>query len=182
MLRPFWCNDSTTTLRTLDDWPFTHGGTPLSVPRHPWEGDCLKNPARLRSPNQLLLQDLSEQRRGGLLRILLSWRPQSSSLARRQYPCANFVGISSAHKKYICERILDPQTRFKTYLRVGNSSHGKRCVGKPSTQDVACGASLRTEPVDQKDYYHEGHGNRPQRKIGPAHQQIEFFSTHSEIA
>jgi hypothetical protein len=24
MLRPFWCNDSTTTLRTLDDWPFTH--------------------------------------------------------------------------------------------------------------------------------------------------------------
>ena len=25
ILRPFWCNDSTTTLRTLDDWPFRHG-------------------------------------------------------------------------------------------------------------------------------------------------------------
>jgi hypothetical protein len=32
MLRPFWCNDSTTTLRTLDDWPFTHGD--LAVPDH----------------------------------------------------------------------------------------------------------------------------------------------------
>jgi hypothetical protein len=25
MLRPFWCNDSAATLRTLDDRPFMHG-------------------------------------------------------------------------------------------------------------------------------------------------------------
>src|SRR5215469_1579416 len=30
MLRPFWCNDSTTTLRTLDDWLATHGDLSLS--------------------------------------------------------------------------------------------------------------------------------------------------------
>src|SRR5262249_35065330 len=33
MLRPFWCNDSTTTLRTLDDWLATHGD--LSLPPTP---------------------------------------------------------------------------------------------------------------------------------------------------
>jgi len=30
MLRPFWCNDSRTTLRTLGDWSFTHGDSSLS--------------------------------------------------------------------------------------------------------------------------------------------------------
>jgi hypothetical protein len=34
MLRPFWCNDSTTTLRTLDHWPVIHGDLYLS-PRYP---------------------------------------------------------------------------------------------------------------------------------------------------
>ena len=34
MLRPFWCNDSTTTLRTLDDWPGIHGDLSLSPDTH----------------------------------------------------------------------------------------------------------------------------------------------------
>jgi len=60
MLRPFWCNDSTTTLRTLDDWPFMHGD--LSLSPTPMKGRSLKNQARLRNPDQLLLQDLSDSR------------------------------------------------------------------------------------------------------------------------
>jgi len=60
MLRPFWCNDSTTTLRTLDDWPFMHGD--LSLSPTPMKGRSLKNRARLRNPDQLLLQDLSDSR------------------------------------------------------------------------------------------------------------------------
>jgi len=60
MLRPFWCNDSTTTLRTLDDWPFMHGD--LSLSPTPMRGRSLKNRARLRNPHQLLLQDLSDSR------------------------------------------------------------------------------------------------------------------------
>jgi hypothetical protein len=60
MLRPFWCNDSTTTLRTLDDWPFMHGD--LSLSPTPMKGRSLKNRARLRNPHQLLLQDLSDSR------------------------------------------------------------------------------------------------------------------------
>src|SRR5262249_38067292 len=55
MLRPFWCDDSTTTLRTLDDWLATHGDLSLS-PDPPMEGRCFKNRARLRKPDQLLLQ------------------------------------------------------------------------------------------------------------------------------
>ena len=35
MLRPFWCNDSTATLRTLDDWAGIHGDL---CPRHPMQG------------------------------------------------------------------------------------------------------------------------------------------------
>jgi hypothetical protein len=31
MLGPFWCNNSSTTLRTLDDWPVIHGD-PSDVP------------------------------------------------------------------------------------------------------------------------------------------------------
>jgi hypothetical protein len=60
MLRPFWCNDSTTTLRTLDDWPFMHGD--LSLSPTPMKERSLKNRARLRNPHQLLLQDLSDSR------------------------------------------------------------------------------------------------------------------------
>jgi hypothetical protein len=60
MLRLFWCNDSTTTLRTLDDWPFMHGD--LSLSPTPMKGRSLKNRARLRNPDQLLLQDLSDSR------------------------------------------------------------------------------------------------------------------------
>ena len=60
MLRPFWCNDSTTTLPTLDDWPFMHGD--LSLSPTPMKGRSLKNRARLRNPDQLLLQDLSDSR------------------------------------------------------------------------------------------------------------------------
>ena len=59
MLRPFWCNDSTTTLRTLDDWPFVHGD--LSLSPTPMKGRSLKNQARSRNPDQLLLQDFSDR-------------------------------------------------------------------------------------------------------------------------
>src|SRR5215468_9858528 len=34
MLRPFRCNDSATTLRTLDDWPGIHGDLSLSPDTH----------------------------------------------------------------------------------------------------------------------------------------------------
>jgi len=34
MLRPFWCNDSTTTLRTLDDGLAKHGDLSLSPHTH----------------------------------------------------------------------------------------------------------------------------------------------------
>ena len=60
MLRPFWCNDSATTLRTLDDRPVTHGDI-LLVPRHP-RNPYLKNQAKLGNPDQLILQDLSASR------------------------------------------------------------------------------------------------------------------------
>jgi hypothetical protein len=32
-LGPVWCNNSSTTLRTLDDWPVIHGNPPM-FPRH----------------------------------------------------------------------------------------------------------------------------------------------------
>src|SRR5215472_8548492 len=60
MLRPFWCNDSTTTLRTLDDWLATHGDLSQS-PNPPMEGRCLKNRATLRNHDQLLLQFVRQQ-------------------------------------------------------------------------------------------------------------------------
>src|SRR6202040_2103827 len=81
MLRPFWCNDSTTTLRTLDDWPFMHGdlslsptpmkGRSLKKSPTPMKGRSLKNRARLRNPHQLLLQDLSDSRAAD--RSVLLW-------------------------------------------------------------------------------------------------------------
>jgi len=57
MLRPFWCNDSTTALRTLDDWLATHGD--LSQSPTPMEGRCLKNPARLRQVCQPAVQRIA---------------------------------------------------------------------------------------------------------------------------
>src|SRR5215471_8648759 len=59
MLRPFWCNDSTTTLRTFDDWSGIHGD--LSQSPTPMEGRYLNNRARLRDHDQLLLQDFPDQ-------------------------------------------------------------------------------------------------------------------------
>jgi hypothetical protein len=57
MLRPFWCNDSTVTLPTLDDRPFMHGDI-LPVP-DTLKGPYLKNQAKLGNSDQLMLQDLS---------------------------------------------------------------------------------------------------------------------------
>ena len=72
MFRPFWCNDSTTTLRTLDDWASIHGDLKLSP--EPMKGHSLKRRARLRSRDQLLLQDLSDGsgQGGEAKRVLLS--------------------------------------------------------------------------------------------------------------
>jgi hypothetical protein len=53
MLRPFWCNDSTAALRTLDDWPFMHGDF-LPVPRHRLTR-YLKNRARLSNTIQRIV-------------------------------------------------------------------------------------------------------------------------------
>jgi len=60
MLRPSWCNDGRTTLRTLSDWPFAkhlHGDP--RRPRDPMKQCYLQNQGRLSNPDQLLLQDLS---------------------------------------------------------------------------------------------------------------------------
>src|SRR5262245_27771247 len=57
ILRPFWRNDSTTTLRTLDDWPFTHGDLSQS-PTPIMGGICLRNRARLRNPASIIVAGL----------------------------------------------------------------------------------------------------------------------------
>jgi hypothetical protein len=60
MLGPFWCNDGATTVRTLDDRPLMHGDI-LPVP-DTLQSPYLKKPVKLGNSDQLMLQDLSDNR------------------------------------------------------------------------------------------------------------------------
>jgi hypothetical protein len=70
MLRPLWCNDSSTTLRTLDDWTVIHGD--LLSPSH--EKRCPKNRARLRNRDQLLLRSCQTIAQRPTWRSCRGWR------------------------------------------------------------------------------------------------------------
>jgi|SRR5215472_3054497 len=94
MLRTFWCNDSSTALRTLSDWSFTHRGL-LTVPGQ--RNFYLQNQARLSKPYQLLLRDLSDS---------------SATESRRTSPAAEaFAQAVRVQKKFLNQRVIEA-TRY----------------------------------------------------------------------
>src|SRR5262249_51270615 len=101
MLGPFWCNDSATTLCTLDDWPFKHGGH-LSVIRHKFFG-----PSTMTRCRPAASKSLRYVRRDG---VGFRFASGAGSGLARSFPqvraWGSFLRSQAAHKKLApCARV-----------------------------------------------------------------------------